>query len=117
MSDQPTTDEVAVASLITKVANCSAGQNAELAAALVHLLMAGARRPGFWSGEIIPPSSEAFPEWRLVQRFQTIQQARVWETSPLRTELLGRLPPRSNGDPLEISSLASHVDQSGVATA
>jgi uncharacterized protein len=117
MSEPPTTNEVAVASLITKVTNCQAGQSAELAAALVHLLMAGARQPGFWSGEIIPPDAEDVAEWRLVQRFQTIQQACAWETSSLRAQLLGRLPGPMNGSPLEITSFASAVDESGVATA
>lgn len=58
---------------------------------LSELIMTGARVEGFWSGEIHAPN-ESHPRWFLIQRFESISQAEIWQRSSQRQKLLADLP-------------------------
>lgn len=57
---------------------------------LVRLMTAAGRFPGFWSGEIIPPT-QLVSQWSLLQRFTSEEQAKEWQKSPARNKLLSEL--------------------------
>ena len=70
-----TTKDVAFAALITKVQKPESMQIGKFAPCLINLMLAGAKYPGFWSSEIIPPETSATKEWKVVQRFRTREEA------------------------------------------
>lgn len=84
---------------------------------LVKLQMAGARFPGFWSGEIIAPSGANKLMWQLVQRFSTNDQAAAWHRSDLRRQLIGELAAVENGAALQVFDELSQNSDADVATA
>ena len=57
---------------------------------LARLMMLGAKCPGFWSAEIIPPAVNR-GEWTLVERFNSTEQASTWMQSSMRREMLESL--------------------------
>ncbi|MBX9689264.1 MAG: hypothetical protein K2X27_21320 [Candidatus Obscuribacterales bacterium] len=80
-----------VAGLLTKLRISGAAEMAAVTDGLVKVMMAGARYPGFWSAEILPPAVNSRGEWTLVQRFSTAAETADWMQSELRKELLEAL--------------------------
>lgn len=70
---------------------------------LAKLMLAGAKFPGFWSGEIIPPESPEQQQWTLVQRFSTTQQADAWRQSEIRNNILAELRAIPHGAKINVS--------------
>jgi len=81
-------NEVPVAALITKLEGTTKSDVAPTADWMVRVLMAGAKFPGFWSGEIIPPEDLSHHDWKLVQRFSTEDEAKSWQQSEARQKLI-----------------------------
>jgi antibiotic biosynthesis monooxygenase (ABM) superfamily enzyme len=81
------------------------------------MMMAGAKFPGFWSGEIIPPDeAHESHDWKLVQRFSTADQAKAWQQSEPRNKLVTEL---SGSGAIKLSDEIAHFDSTfgNVATA
>ena len=76
---------------------------------LIKLMTAGARVAGFWSGEIMPPTSTN-PQWVLLQRFSSAEQAKHWQQSPERAELLKILAESKNGASVTVSDEISQTE-------
>jgi uncharacterized protein len=79
-----------VAGLTTKLCVSGAVDMSSVTDGLARLMMLGAKCPGFWSAEIVPPSANR-GEWTLVERFSTSEQASNWMQSRIRRELLEKL--------------------------
>ncbi|HEY9685086.1 MAG TPA: hypothetical protein V6C86_26155 [Oculatellaceae cyanobacterium] len=77
-----------IAALVTGVSGGSEQDTVIIAHWLVKLMMAGAKCPGFWSGEILPPIELHNTDWKLVQRFDTEARAKTFQSSTERTKLL-----------------------------
>lgn len=117
-----TTKAATIATLVTRMHARPDVDLPRLADALVHLLMAGARFSGFWSGEMMSPASTGSldsGEWRLIQRFNSMEQALAWKNSPKRTDLLGVLAAYSNGQTPSVTDelIDSGRSEGSVATA
>lgn len=107
-----------VTSLITNIRITAEIDLAPFASWLVTLMLAGARSPGFWSGEIIPPKKELDPGlWVLVQRFHTAEQAQSWRHSPQRKHLLAELEGIPHGATVQVSDETSGEDSVGSVAA
>jgi hypothetical protein len=85
---------------------------------LVKLMISGAKFPGFWSAEILPPQHSGLPEWKLIQHFRTPEQAHTWRQSESRRTTIGELASLPRGEAVAISDELSRERSSGsVATA
>ncbi|MBX9670148.1 MAG: hypothetical protein K2X93_21285, partial [Candidatus Obscuribacterales bacterium] len=112
------------ATIATLVTRMDARPDVELpilADALVRLLMSGARSSGFWSGEMVAPAAGAAgsTQWRLIQRFDSKEQAVAWKESPQRAELLRELMSHTDGHLPGVSDelMDSGASEGSVATA
>jgi antibiotic biosynthesis monooxygenase (ABM) superfamily enzyme len=56
---------------------------------LSKLMISGAKFPGFWSGEIIPPKNGNPNEWKMVQWFASPEAALAWKQSEVRATVIG----------------------------
>ena len=81
---------------------------------LVKVMMAGARCPGFWSAEIIPPSVNR-GEWTLLERFSSGEQALAWMHSEQRKQLLEALRAIAPGRLLTVDELLDEHGSTGTA--
>lgn len=77
-----------IATLVTRLEEPGSLTNQQITGWFVELLMAGARCPGFWSGELVPPREPGQLHWKLVQRFATSQDVANWQKSEKRQALL-----------------------------
>ena len=114
-----TAKDTGVVALITKFDNKSSTETARVANWLVKLMMAGAKFPGFWSGEIIPPEDLSHHDWKLVQRFSNAQEAKNWQQADERKKIVGELPDGDNGGAPAVTDEIAHYDSTfgNVATA
>ncbi len=85
------TKPLAIVTLVTRIENGEQIARAIMAEWIVKLLMTGVRSPGFWSGEILPPSRSESKGWLLLQRFRTEDQAKAFQQSANRQALLKEL--------------------------
>jgi antibiotic biosynthesis monooxygenase (ABM) superfamily enzyme len=107
-----------VIALVTKIEDTNGANTANVANGLVQVMMQGARFPGFWSGEIIPPSDSHQNTWKLVQRFDSFDQAEAWQTAPSRADLIRSIQKEDNSTPVEVSDeIAEKLSYAEVATA
>ena len=79
-----------IAGLTTKFCVSGTVDIASVTDGLARLMMLGAKCPGFWSAEIIPPAANR-GEWTLVERFASSEQANTWMQSSIRRELIESL--------------------------
>ena len=114
-----TAKDAGVVALITRFDDKGNTDTASVANWLVKMMMQGAKFPGFWSGEIIPPEDLAHHEWKLVQRFSTAEQAKSWQQADVRKGLLSEIPAFGNGGSSSVSDDIAHYDSTfgNVATA
>lgn len=82
---------------------------------LSELIMSAAKNEGFWSGEIHAPN-ESHIRWFLIERFESIGQAELWQRSPQRQKLLADLP-IVLGESLEIQDELNSNTLTEVSTA
>ena len=87
---EESTQSQPIIGLTTKLRVAGNVDMAPITDGLTRVMMSGARFPGFWSAEIIPPSL-ARAEWTLVERFRNYEQANAWMHSNTRKELLEEL--------------------------
>ena len=107
----------AVVSLVTTIEDSNGANTANIANGLVQVMMNGARFPGFWSGEILSPS-DTHNIWKLVQRFDSLDQAKKWQTASSRLELIKSIHKADNSTPVEVSDgIAAKLSYAEVATA
>ncbi len=88
-----------VAALVTRLETTGESDTARLTTWLVKLLMAGAKFPGFLSGEILPPSTQN-KDWTLVQRFTNADQAKVLKQSDQHRQLVKEISDMKTVRPL-----------------
>ncbi len=116
-----TTKAATIATLVTRIHARPDVELSRFADALVQLMMTGARFAGFWSGEMIAPASSGSAEsseWRLIQRFDTMEWAVAWKESPQRKTLLSELASYSNGQEQSLQDeLLDGRSEGSVATA
>jgi uncharacterized protein len=107
-----------VAALITRLENAQGTDKAPIVDLFVQIMMEGAKMPGFWSGEIIPPEDITRHDWRLVQRFSNEEQAKAWQSSELRSKLIQEFSAANGAGGLKVSDDLSNQQSFGdVATA
>lgn len=99
--------------LITKLHNNSNLETDVFTNLLVKLMMSGAKYPGFWSSEIIPPGNSESLEWVLIQRYCTLKQTIAWKQSRVHQDLLGEVSSTPLGNKLIISDEISQQGSSG----
>ena len=105
-----------VCAVVTKFDPPSGYDIADFTSRLVKLMMAGARFPGFWSGEMIPPTGAQETEWKLVQRFATVAEASAWKDSEIRRQLLSELSSGSESANIGVKEEITQVGNSEVLT-
>ena len=107
-----------VVALVTKIENIDGANTTNIASGLVQVMMKGARYPGFWSGEIMPPLDTDNNVWKLVQRFDSLAQAKDWQAASSRTDLIKSIHKVDNSTPVEVSDeIAENLPYAEVATA
>ncbi len=116
MSEETRSTQFVVA-LTTKLRIAGTVDLAPITDGLTRVMMAGAKFPGFWSAEIIPPSVTR-AEWTLFERFRNFEQANSWMHSSTRKELLEELRAVVPGRILSSDEILDDKDTEGnVATA
>jgi antibiotic biosynthesis monooxygenase (ABM) superfamily enzyme len=115
---QTTAKNEAIVALVTKIENANGTNIVNITNGLVQVMMEGAKFPGFWSGEIIPPEDTTHHVWKLVQRFKSADQARAWQAAPSRVKLVQSITSADNSSSVEASDeIAEHLPDADVATA
>lgn len=109
-----TTKTHRVAGLATKLRIAGNIDLAPVTDGLVQVMMAGARCPGFWSAEIIPPSVNR-GEWTLLERFSSAEQAAGWMQSEQRKHLLESLRGTASGRILSSEEILEENGSTGMA--
>lgn len=112
-----TAQKLTITALTTKVEGYADLEQGKFTNYLVQLMMTGAKYPGFWSGEIIPPIGADDKSWKLVQRFNTAEQASAWQSSDSRRKVLDELASAANGSAPKVSDELVHGGDAEVATA
>ncbi|HKM49910.1 MAG TPA: hypothetical protein VJZ75_01900 [Candidatus Bathyarchaeia archaeon] len=84
------TTDMAVAALVTRLEAADDTDTTRVTTGLVKLMICGARSPGFYSGDILPPSPQN-KGWTLVQRFTNADQANAFKQSDERRQLLEQI--------------------------
>ncbi len=110
--------EKAVKKIVSLVCKIEPGQTVnhdQLIASIIKLMTAGGKEPGFWCGEIIPPS-EADNEWTLLQRFAGSEHALSWKDSDERRELLEELSAGGSANEIRVSEYLSESDSNSHGT-
>jgi antibiotic biosynthesis monooxygenase (ABM) superfamily enzyme len=97
--------------LTTKLRVAGNVEMAPITEGITRVMMAGAKFPGFYSAEIIPPSITR-SEWTLVERFVSYDEANSWMHSNTRKELIEAL---RNVVPGRILSSEEILDDKGSA--
>lgn len=92
-------------------------ESSQFTSQLVELMMRGAKSPGFWSAELISPLDDSRGKWRLVQRFNTEHEAKSWQSSATREELVNSLPALAPDAIARVENLITHAVDSDVSTA
>lgn len=103
-----------VAGLTTKLRIAGSIDMAPVTDGLARVMMSGARYPGFWSAEIIPPAAIR-GEWTLVERFSSVEQASAWMNSDTRKQLLEELRSVAPGRILSVEDLVDDHGLTGTA--
>lgn len=81
----------------------------------INLMRAGAKFPGFWSGELIPLSIQE-SQWKIIQRFDSESHARSFQTSETRKALLADFKILSGENAVDVIDEISQSADSLVAT-
>lgn len=113
------TNAITPIALVTRIEEPSGIDRALFTDWITRVMMDGARYDGFWSGEMSAPSDPDSREWRLVQLFESQEQALVWKDSGARKQLLEHLRTLAVGGTAGVNEeLTSGTEPgSGVASA
>ncbi len=99
------TTEAEVSTMVTTV-NGAAGMDMSIVSIrLINLMLAGGKADGFWSAEIIPPSTAHPFEWKLIERFSNSSKANSCKQSKKRSELLADLSAPGAGCDLKVEEI------------
>lgn len=109
--------KLAVTALTTRVDASAVQDLGEFSGHIVQLMMTGAKFPGFWSGEIIPPGMAHDAEWKLIQRFSSPAEATAWQDSADRRKIIATLAAGTNGSTPRVSDEVVSNGDAEVATA
>jgi antibiotic biosynthesis monooxygenase (ABM) superfamily enzyme len=102
--------ESSIVALVTGVSGTGEDDTVTIANWLVKLMMAGAKSPGFWSGEILPPDELRNADWKLVQRFDTDAQAKTFQASEERKKILTELKENEKSKDFKVTEDISAID-------
>ena len=105
-----------VSTIVTNIGISSDNDSAAFTGLMIKLLMSGARSPGFWSGEIVPPSQD-IADWKLVQRFRTHEEARAWQSSDIRNSIVSEMRTLADGSQFQMAEQVATDADADVATA